>query len=303
MKKKEFVILILCFITIILTSCVKNPNPPNVEPTNTGLPANATPESIQSPSPIISDKPVKSDIFGLKIEENPLPSVPSIEEIKMISPDGAFGVDFVERYYSVERDDVFKPFHLMHQMGLKPGDAIADVGCGAGYFAFRFSRVVGNKGKVYAVDIDDRVLKILKRILELHREKTGEKFQNIEIIESSEDSINVPENSLDFAFLCWIGVYVYTRDYTDPPARLKDPDKAVEVIFEGTHKFTQSIYKALKKDGKLVIINERKGFHSQMDIFDEGTIKIMKKNGFLLDRRIPLMKRFYVLVFRKKQGI
>src|SRR5213080_4579312 len=45
---------------------------------------------------------------------------------------------------------------------LKPGMVVADVGAGSGYHTFPIARVVGARGKVYAVDIQPEMLAILR---------------------------------------------------------------------------------------------------------------------------------------------
>ncbi len=53
-------------------------------------------------------------------------------------------------------------------LGLKEGDAIADIGAGTGYFAFRFAHDVGATGQVYAVDVSpDMILHMNRQIRDL----------------------------------------------------------------------------------------------------------------------------------------
>ena len=46
----------------------------------------------------------------------------------------------------------------MRQGGFKAGDRVVDFGCGIGNYTFPLSRVVQEKGEVYAVDVDRYVL-------------------------------------------------------------------------------------------------------------------------------------------------
>ena len=44
---------------------------------------------------------------------------------------------------------------ILSSLGIKPGQVILDAGCGNGYMSKQFSRLVGNTGKVYALDPDE----------------------------------------------------------------------------------------------------------------------------------------------------
>ena len=46
---------------------------------------------------------------------------------------------------------------------LKPGDRAVDLGCGMGYFSIALARYAGANGTVYAVDIQEKMLAILKK--------------------------------------------------------------------------------------------------------------------------------------------
>jgi predicted methyltransferase len=56
-----------------------------------------------------------------------------------------------------------KPHEVMRAPDLKQGEAIADIGSGSGYFTLRFSAHVGDKGRVYGVDIDPDTIRHLNR--------------------------------------------------------------------------------------------------------------------------------------------
>jgi ubiquinone/menaquinone biosynthesis C-methylase UbiE len=50
------------------------------------------------------------------------------------------------------------PASVVAQAGLKPGQIVADLGCGAGFYALPVAKIVGNSGTVYAVDVQDAKL-------------------------------------------------------------------------------------------------------------------------------------------------
>src|SRR5687768_13203996 len=62
-----------------------------------------------------------------------------------------------------EREREEKPAKLLPLLKLKPGDVVADVGAGSGYYSFKISPLVGDKGKVYATDIQQEMLDIIRR--------------------------------------------------------------------------------------------------------------------------------------------
>ncbi len=60
-----------------------------------------------------------------------------------------------------ERDDFQKPDEVMRALALKPGERVADVGAGSGYFTLRVARAVGPTGQVLAVDVNADILEFL----------------------------------------------------------------------------------------------------------------------------------------------
>ncbi|NIQ01235.1 MAG: methyltransferase domain-containing protein [Nitrospinaceae bacterium] len=65
------------------------------------------------------------------------------------------------RYQEPERDEWQKPEQVVAALNLQPGQAVADLGAGTGYFTFRLAAAVGDTGQVYAVDIDQEMIDIL----------------------------------------------------------------------------------------------------------------------------------------------
>ena len=64
-------------------------------------------------------------------------------------------------YEGFGRDGWQQPERVMQSLAIKPGERIADLGSGGGYFTFRLSQAVGPTGKVYAVDVDKDMLEDL----------------------------------------------------------------------------------------------------------------------------------------------
>ena len=71
---------------------------------------------------------------------------------------GHEAADWLER---PERDAEEHTEVLVEQLKLKPGEVVADIGAGTGYFSRRLARKVGATGKVLAVDIQPEMLTLL----------------------------------------------------------------------------------------------------------------------------------------------
>ena len=55
-------------------------------------------------------------------------------------------------------DMFLKPEETIEAWDVRPGEKIADFGCGAGYFSIPLGQRVGSSGKVYAIDIRQEAL-------------------------------------------------------------------------------------------------------------------------------------------------
>src|SRR5690349_14212184 len=87
------------------------------------------------------------------------------------------------------RDEWQKPHEVVTALALKPAEVVADIGSGTGYFARRFAH---HAGKVYAVDIDEKLLAI-------SRENAP---PNLETILSAPDDPRLPAGQVDTIFFC-----------------------------------------------------------------------------------------------------
>src|SRR4030066_1325726 len=86
------------------------------------------------------------------------------------------------------------PSQLIERSGIKKGMQVLDLGCGSGAFTPFIARVVGEKGKVYALDIQADMLKQLER--KLSRPENRD-IKNIKLIEGNAYELPFEDNSLD----------------------------------------------------------------------------------------------------------
>jgi ubiquinone/menaquinone biosynthesis C-methylase UbiE len=80
---------------------------------------------------------------------------------------------------------------LVAAMRIKPGDTVADLGCGDGIFTVPLARAAGEKGRVIAEDIDKQVLEAARKRIE------REKIRNVEVVLGQEDDPLLPKDQLD----------------------------------------------------------------------------------------------------------
>ena len=72
---------------------------------------------------------------------------------------------------------------------------IADLGSGGGYYTFRFARLVGEKGRVLAVDVNQEFLE------EINKRAGRDKLSNIDTILAKPDDARIPPGSADLIFI------------------------------------------------------------------------------------------------------
>ncbi len=62
-----------------------------------------------------------------------------------------------------ERRKILPPDEILELCGLSDGMTMIDVGCGTGYFTIPASKIVGESGKVYAIDVQEEMINKLKQ--------------------------------------------------------------------------------------------------------------------------------------------
>jgi arsenite methyltransferase len=154
-------------------------------------------------------------------------------------------------------------------LDFKPTDTVADIGAGTGYFARRFAL---HAGKVYAVDIDENLLAIL-------RTKAP---ANLVTIVAAPDDPRLPEQSTDTIFFCDVLHHIENR-----PA------------------YYAKLAKALKPGGRIVVIDFYQrplpiGPPPSMKVSDQQVIAELQKAGFALKKRLATLPYQYFLFFERR---
>jgi len=89
------------------------------------------------------------------------------------------------------RDKWQKPAEVIDAMAIAPGQVVADIGAGTGYFLKYLSRAVGAEGRVYALDVEDDLVQHMA-----DRAKK-ERLPNVAARKCPFDSSGLPPASVD----------------------------------------------------------------------------------------------------------
>ena len=94
-----------------------------------------------------------------------------------------------------ERRDEMPPEKTLHAAGLRPKDIFLDIGCGAGYFTLPALKLVGSKGKIYALDISTAALSGLRTRI------AAAGVFSIETVETGAYDLKLPDETATIALL------------------------------------------------------------------------------------------------------
>ena len=186
--------------------------------------------------------------------------------------------EWVERFEREGREVYDSRLAVLEAIGIKPGEAIADVGAGTGLYTGLFADAVGSEGKVYAVDI---VPIFLSRILDRAKE-TGR--NNIVTVLGDGKTSALPEGSVDKVFIC--DTYHH---------------------FEYPQTMLASLHQALRPGGEIILIDFKRieGTSSEwilshvrggQEVFSQE----IKQAGFQELGSHAMLKDNYMLRFGKK---
>lgn len=90
-----------------------------------------------------------------------------------------------------ERAEFQKPDQVMEALAFKPGERVADIGAGSGYFTVRIARAVGSTGIVWAIDIAQEMLDYLEKRLQ------AEQLENVELVKVERHDPQLPPGGVD----------------------------------------------------------------------------------------------------------
>ena len=171
-----------------------------------------------------------------------------------------------------KRDAWQEPMKILKVLNLKTDSKVADIGSATGYFPVRIAKVIP-KGRVWAIDVEPNLVNFLNKRAE------KEKIQNLFSVLGTFDDPLIPEK-VDYIFI--VNTYHHI-------AKRK--------------KYFENLKASLTKEGKIVIIDFRKG---KLPFGPKDEMKISKKNitaemkiaGYRVAKTYDFLKYQNILVFK-----
>jgi ubiquinone/menaquinone biosynthesis C-methylase UbiE len=188
---------------------------------------------------------------------------------------GHQAADWLER---PERQQEERTDLLLQSLPLHPGENAADIGAGTGYMSWRMAEKVGDKGRVYCVDIQQEMLDLLARNMNARH------ATNFEAILGSITDARLPANSTDLVLM----VDVYHE-------------------FDHPYEMMQSIVRGLKPGGRIAWVEYRKEDPNvPIKPLHEMTEAQARKEAALLPElewveTIEKLPRQHIFILRKKE--
>jgi putative heme-binding domain-containing protein len=182
-------------------------------------------------------------------------------------------VSFLNR---IGRDAEERPDSLVNALEIPVGATVAEIGAGTGYFTWRLAEKVGPIGKVFAVDVQQKMLDLTAEAIKKHQ------LSNVELVLGGENDPRLLAASLDLVLIA--NAY---HEFSEPEAMLT------------------AVNGALKPDGRLVIIEFADGHpFGPQDKAERMTMNQIRAEiepiGFELDRVLDLLPIQHGLVFTKR---
>lgn len=141
---------------------------------------------------------------------------------------------------------------LLKHVELKPNLKVIDIGCGAGFPLFELAERLGSSSTVYGIDPWTNATQRVKQKIKNYG------LSNVEIIESSAETIPFEDNSIDLV-VSNLGI----NNFENPP-----------VVFKTCHR-------VLKPGGKLALTTNLNGHWKEFYAVFYSTLKELNKENFL----------------------
>lgn len=175
-----------------------------------------------------------------------------------------------------ERETEERTDLLIEAMQIKPGEILADIGAGSGYFTWRMAQATGPKGKVYAVDIQQEMLDLLQRSM------ARREIHNVVSLLGTPSDPKLPTGAVDTILM----VDVYHE--------FDQPFEMLEAMLAG-----------LKKGGRIVLVEFRaedpavniKQVHKMSETQARTEFELFPELRW--EKTISVLPQQHIIIFRK----
>jgi predicted methyltransferase len=173
-----------------------------------------------------------------------------------------------------EREAEEAPSKAIAALDVKPGDVVADIGAGSGYYTVRLAKAVGPTGRVVATDLQPGMIDLLRARV------ARERLANVEVLQGRSDDPLLPAKTFDL--LLMVDVY---HELASPQV------------------FVRALKAALKPGGRLVLIEYRRD-DPRVPIRDEHKMSVSQvreelgADGFRIARVIDVLPWQHIIELR-----
>jgi ubiquinone/menaquinone biosynthesis C-methylase UbiE len=170
------------------------------------------------------------------------------------------------------------PEKNLGELGIHNGSFIADLGAGSGAYTLAAAKIVGDGGKVFAVDVQGDLLARIKNAA------AGAHLKNVEAVHGDIEELGgtrLKDISVDIALAC-------------------------NVLFQVEQKenFADEIKRILKPNGRVLVVDWSDSFgglgpQPEHVITESQAKELFEKHGFAFVKKFDAGDHHYGLVFRK----
>lgn len=179
-------------------------------------------------------------------------------------------------YEGFNRDQWQQQDRVIQSLQIRPGERVADLGSGSGYFTLALARAVGPAGRVYGVDVD----KEMNQIVAERADREG--LNNVEMILAKPDDPLLPLAGVDLIFTS--NTYHHIDDRVNYFANLRKyirPNGRLAVIDFDRRGWLQGLWKHYTPSEFIKREIEQAGYKLQreFDFLDRQSFLIFERNG------------------------
>lgn len=171
-----------------------------------------------------------------------------------------------------------RPEEVIKNFGLEPGMTMADFGCGSGHYTLAAAKIVGDHGKIFAIDVQKDLLESVK---------SGARLNNLNNIEFVWADLEIPKGSrlapesVDLVIIS-------------------------NILFQAEDQMAvaKEAFRILKNKGRAAVIEWSESFGNlgprpEDVVKKDEAKKIFMEQGFVLDKEFEPGEHHYGLIFVK----